>query len=317
MKIAYTGKNDPRTFKQAASSTIARLVENDPDVIYLDADVMSCIGTLDWSKSHTDRAINCGIAEANMVGVACGLSTVGFKPIIHSFGPFVSRRIFDQVFLSGGYAKNSVTIIGSDPGVTAAYNGGTHMPFEDLAMYRAIPEAYVFDIADPNMLESVLEQSVELPGVKYIRTPRKLAATLYEQGSKMPIGKAITLREGTDAVVFASGIMVHEAMQAAIALEEEGISVEVVNIFTIKPIDAEGILSACEGKKAVLITENHNVYGGLYSSVCEVIAGKVCVPVGRVAVEDRYGEVGPLPYLQESFGLTAEHIKSELKELLK
>jgi transketolase len=133
----------------------------------------------------------------------------------------------------------------------------------------------------------------------------------------MPIGKAITLREGTDAVIFASGIMVHEAMQAALALEKEGVSGSVVNIFTIKPIDAEGILTACEGKKAVLITENHNKYGGLYSAVCEVIAGKVAVPVGCVAIEDRYGEVGPMPYLQEAFGLTASHIGEEIRNLLK
>ena len=317
MNIVYTGKNDPRTFKEVASATIARLVEKDPDVIYLDADVMSCIGTLGWSKTHTDRAINCGIAEANMVGIACGLASAGFKPIIHSFGPFVSRRVFDQVFLSGGYAKNGITIIGSDPGVTAAFNGGTHMPFEDLAMYRAIPGATVFDIADPNMLESVLEQAVDLPGVKYIRTPRKLAATIYEQGEKLPVGKAITLREGTDAVIFASGIMVHEAMQAALQLEAEGISVEVVNVFTIKPIDAETIINSCEGKKAVLVTENHNKFGGLYSAVCEVIAGKVMANVGHVAVNDSFGEVGSLSYLQERFGLTASNIVSELKNLLK
>ena len=317
MKNIYTGKTDPRTFKEAASSTIARLAENDPDVIYLDADVMSCLGTLNWARSHPDRAINCGIAEANMVGIASGMAAVGFKPIIHSFGPFVSRRVFDQIFLSAGYARNAITVIGSDPGVTAAYNGGTHMPFEDLAMYRAIPEATVFDIADPNMLESVLEQCVDMPGVKYVRTPRKQAATLYERGTKMPIGKAITLREGTDAVVFASGIMVHEAMQAAIALEKEGISVMVVNIFTIKPIDVEGVLAACEGKKAIVTAENHNRYGGLYSSICEVIAGKVAIPVGRVAVEDRFGEVGTMQYLQSVFGLTSDHIISEIKNLLK
>ncbi|MBE6948512.1 MAG: transketolase family protein [Ruminococcaceae bacterium] len=316
MNIVYTGKNDPRTFKEVASETIARLVEKDPDVIYLDADVMSCIGTLGWAKTHTDRAINCGIAESNMVGIACGLSAAGFKPIVHSFGPFVSRRVFDQVFLSGGYAKNDITIIGSDPGVVAAFNGGTHMPFEDLAMYRAIPGATVFDIADPNMLESVLEQAVNLPGVKYIRTPRKLAATIYEKGETLPVGKAIPLREGTDAVIFASGIMVHEAMQAAAQLEAEGVSVSVVNVFTIKPIDAETILKSCEGKKAVLVTENHNKFGGLYSAVCEVIAGKVSANVGCVAVNDSFGEVGSVGYLQERFGLTAASIVKTLKELL-
>jgi len=308
---------EKKATRAAYGEALVELAEKYPNMVVLDADLTQATMTKFFAAKYPERFFNCGIAEANMVGIASGMAAVGFKPIIHSFGPFVSRRVFDQVFLSAGYARNAITVIGSDPGVTAAYNGGTHMPFEDLAMYRAIPEATVFDIADPNMLESVLEQCVDMPGVKYVRTPRKQAATLYERGTKMPIGKAITLREGTDAVVFASGIMVHEAMQAAIALEKEGISVMVVNIFTVKPIDVEGVLAACEGKKAVVTAENHNRYGGLYSSICEVIAGKVTVPVGRVAVEDRFGEVGTMQYLQGVFGLTSDHIISEIKNLLK
>lgn len=190
------------------------------------------------------------------------------------------------------------------------------MPFEDLGIFRTIPGATVFDIADPNMLESVLEQCVNIPGVKYIRTPRKLAPTIYERGTKMPIGKAITLREGRDCVIIASGIMVHEAMQAALQLEAEGVSTSVVNVFTLKPIDAEGILNSCKGKKAIITAENHNKYGGLYSSVCEVIAGKVTAPVDYVAVDDCFGEVGSVDYLKERFGLTSGNIVKKLKGLL-
>ena len=138
MKIVYTGEKDTRLFKEALGQTIGRLLEEDPDVLYLDADLMSCIGTAKL-PGKTDRAIDCGIAEANMVGIACGAASVGFKPIVHSFGPFASRRCYDQVFLSGAYAGNPITVIGSDPGITAAFNGGTHMPFEDMALYRAIP----------------------------------------------------------------------------------------------------------------------------------------------------------------------------------
>ena len=138
MKIVYTGEKDTRLFKEALGQTIGRLLEEDPDVLYLDADLMSCIGTAKL-PAKTDRAIDCGIAEANMVGIACGAAAVGFKPIVHSFGPFASRRCYDQVFLSGAYAGNPITVIGSDPGITAAFNGGTHMPFEDMALYRAIP----------------------------------------------------------------------------------------------------------------------------------------------------------------------------------
>ena len=157
MNIIYNGEKD-KAFKEVLGATIPRLCEEDDKVIYLDADLMSCIGTAKWAAAHPDRAIDCGIAEANMIGIAAGLSSVGFKPVVHTFGPFASRRVFDQVFLSGAYAKNSITIIGSDPGVCAAYNGGTHMPFEDMALYRAIPDAYVFDITDTAMLEDLLKQ---------------------------------------------------------------------------------------------------------------------------------------------------------------
>ena len=129
---------DTRLCKSVLGETIPALAERDPDVIYLDADLMSCIGTAKWAQAHPDRAVNCGIAEANMVGVACGLASAGFKPIVHTFGPFASRRCYDQAFLSGGYAKNDITIIGTDPGVTATMNGGTHMPFEDVALYLSL-----------------------------------------------------------------------------------------------------------------------------------------------------------------------------------
>ena len=138
MKIVYNGELDPRQCKAVLGEQIPALAAEDPDVIYLDADLMNCIGTAKFAEEHPERAINCGIAEANMVGVACGLASAGFKPIIHTFGPFASRRVYDQIFLSGGYAKNDVTVLGTDPGVTATMNGGTHMPFEDVALYRAL-----------------------------------------------------------------------------------------------------------------------------------------------------------------------------------
>ena len=188
MKITYTGEMSPRLCKQVLGEAIPALLESDPKVVYLDADLMSCIGTAKGAAKFPDRAINCGIAESNMIGVACGLASAGFKPIVHTFGPFASRRCYDQVFLSGAYAKNDITIIGSDPGVTAALNGGTHMPFEDVALYRAIPGATVIDVSDDTVLESVLHQCVDRPGVKYIRTSRKGYARVYEEGSQ--IGRA-------------------------------------------------------------------------------------------------------------------------------
>lgn len=315
-KVVYNGEMDPRLCKDVIGATVADLCEHDPDVIFLDADLMSCSGTLKWSKTHGERAIDCGIAESNMAGVAAGLAVAGFKPIIHSFGTFASRRIYDQIFLSGGYAKNDITVIGTDPGVTAAMNGGTHMPFEDVALYNALPGATVIDASDPTCLESVLRQCVNRPGIKYIRVGRKQYAKVYEEGSELPIGKAVTLKEGKDVVIFAAGILVHEAMKAAASLEAQGVSCAVIDCFTIKPVDADAVEAWAKKCGAVVVAENGNRHGGLYSMILEVLAERCPVPAQCVAVEDEFGEVGTQGYLQERFGLTAAHIETQVKAVL-
>ena len=316
-KIVYDGTNDPRTFKDVIGGTITSLLDTDADVIYVDADLMSTIGTYKYHQQHPDRAINAGISEANMMGVAGGLAAAGFKPIAHTFGPFASRRCFDQVFLSAGYAGNDITVIGTDPGVCAAFNGGTHMPFEDVALYRAIPSATIFDITDTVMFENILRQAVNMPGVKYIRVGRKTAAKVYDEGSTFKVGQAIQLREGKDITIVAAGIMVHEAMQAAAALAKEGIEADVLDMFTIKPLDEHTLLKSAKKTGAVLATENHNKIGGLYAAVCEALSRELPTPAASVAVNDEYGEVGPQDYLQQRFGLTAANIVTTAKELLK
>lgn len=316
MEIVYNGEMDKRACKEVLGRVIPALVKENPDIVYLDADLMSCIGTLKGTRDVQDRAINCGIAEANMIGVACGLASAGFKPIVHTFGPFASRRCFDQVFLSAGYAKNDITIIGTDPGVMAAMNGGTHMPFEDMALYNTIPGATVIDVTDPTLLESAIRQCIDRPGVKYIRVGRKNYAKVYAEGSEIPIGKAVTLREGKDAVVFASGILVHEAMKAADLLAKEGVEISVLDMFSVKPLDEEAVVSYAKKTGAVVVAENHNRHGGLYGSIAEVLVEKCPVPAACVAVEDEFGEVGPQSYLQERFGLTAEHIVSQVRAVL-
>lgn len=316
IKVIYSGKMDSRQGKALFASVIPDMLEKDPDFIYLDADLMSCIGTLSWAKSHPDRAINCGIAEANMVGVASGLASAGFKPLIHSFGPFASRRVFDQIFLSAAYAKNDITVLGSDPGVTAALNGGTHMPFEDVALYRSIPTAMVFEPADLVELEDILRQCPDLPGVKYIRAARKDYPMIYEPGSHFTPGQAVVVREGSDCTVVAAGIMLHEALKAAQALEQEGISLEVIDPVSIKPIDRQTVKESAAKTGRVVVAENANKNGGLYDAVLQVLAEECPVPARQVAVMDEFGEVGPQKYLQQRFGLTAENIAEKVKELL-
>lgn len=313
MKIVYTGEKDKRLYKDVLGQTIARLLEEDENVLYLDADLMSCIGTVKL-LGKTERAVNCGIAEANMVGIACGAASVGFKPIVHTFGPFASRRCYDQVFLSGGYAGNPVTVIGTDPGITAAFNGGTHMPFEDMALYRALPGATIVDVTDVPMLEAFLEMAKDMPGVKYLRVGRKDSRQVYADGSSFQIGKGMVLREGKDVLIVASGIMVHEALQAAEKLEQEGIEAAVIDPFTVKPLD-EVLIKEYAAKTGVVVTaENHNKIGGLYSAVKECLNGEA--KVGYVAVEDTFGEVGPQDYLRERFDLTDAHIVRVVKETL-
>ncbi len=308
MKVIYNGSADVKAFKDVFAKMIPQMIDDDPDCVYLDADLMSCIGVAKAAKTRTDRMINCGIAEANMVGIAAGLAAAGFKPICHSFGPFASRRCFDQAFMSAGYAHNDITIIGTDPGVCAAYNGGTHMPFEDMAMYRALPGATVVDVTDTAQLENIFPQLVKREGVKYLRVNRKSNDLVYEAGSEFEIGKGVVLREGKDATIVACGFMVGRALKAAEELEKKGISAAVIDMFTVKPLDEALVIEYAKKTGCVVTAENHNKIGGLTSAVSECLSENCPVVMGHVAVEDEYGEVGPVDYLAERFGLTAEHI---------
>ena len=314
MKVIYNGSADVKAFKDVFAKMIPQMIDDDPDCVYLDADLMSSIGVAKGAKTRTDRMINCGIAEANMVGIAAGLAAVGFKPICHSFGPFASRRCYDQAFMSAGYAHNDITIIGTDPGVCAAYNGGTHMPFEDMALYRALPGATVVDVADTAQLENIFPQLVKREGVKYLRVNRKSNDLVYEAGSEFEIGKGVVLREGKDVTIIACGFMVGRALKAADELEKKGISAAVIDMFTVKPLDEALVIEYAKKTGCVVTVENHNKIGGLTSAVSECLSENCPVVIGHVAVEDEYGEVGPVDYLAERFGLTAEHIVSETEK---
>lgn len=313
MEIIYTGIPDDRLYKNILGQTIGEILQEDPEAVYLDADLMSCIGTAKLPEK-TPRAVNCGIAEANMIGIACGLSAVGLHPIVHTFGPFASRRCFDQLFLSGGYAGNSLTVIGTDPGVCAAFNGGTHMPFEDMALYREIPGATVVDVTDAAMLRFFLTDFQTKDGVKYLRVGRKEFYPVYSQDTRFEPGKAAVLREGTDAVIVAGGIMVREALETARLLEREGIQAAVIDPVTVKPLD-EACIRAWAQKTGVVVTaENHSRIGGLTSAVQAAICG-LPLRFGCVAVDDCFGEVGPQNYLRERFGLTQTHLAQTVREL--
>lgn len=310
----YDGSLGPVALKQVFPNVMEELLNEDDRVVYLDADLMNSIGTGGFDKKYPGRAMDMGVQEANMVGVAAGMSAEGKIPYIHSFAPFVSRRVYDQVFLSVAYAGNNVRIIGSDPGVTAAYNGGTHMPFEDIALYRAVPEAVIFDICDAVQLEQVLRLTKDRYGLTYIRTPRKQMKRIYGEGSRFEIGKGCVLADGEDVTIIASGIMTAEALEAAKLLKVQGISAAVIDPVTVKPLDEALVISYAKKTGAVVTAENANVNGGLGDAVASVLSCNAPVFLRKVGIQDEFGEVGTEEYLRKRFRLTPEAI---VKQALK
>lgn len=298
--------------------TIQELMESNDQVVALEADLGGASKFTDIQKNHPERFIQCGIAEADMVGIAAGLSTQGFVPFIHTFAPFSTRRALDQIYLSCAYAKNTINIYGSDPGFCVGANGGTHTSFEDVAIMRAIPEAIVIDAADAVQLEWAIKELSTLDGVHYFRANRKPVRQVYEEGSTFEIGKGNIVKEGNDVLILTAGQLVSDALDAAESLEKENISCEVVDLFTIKPLDVELILKEVEGKKAVVAFENHSIIGGLGSAVAEVLAENgVAVPFKRHGVQDHFGQVGSPAFLQKEFKLTAEDLEETVHTLLK
>lgn len=304
-----------RKMAEVYADTMIRLMNDNSDVVELEADLGACImgGKMDEIGRYPGQLINCGIQEANMVGVACGLAAAGKIPFAHSFAPFISRRANDQIFISGCYSGANVRLVGSDPGIMAAYNGGTHMPFEDIAALRAFPGLTILEPTDEVMLEKLLCRLAGEKGMYYIRCARKAVVPIYEKEQDFTIGKGMVVKDGRDVTVIASGIMVAEALIAAERLEEEGVSARVVDMFTIKPLDEELTLRCAEETGAIVTAENHSIYNGLGSAVCETLCENVPVPVERIGVHDSFGEVGDMEYLKKRFHLTAEDIVVKAK----
>ncbi len=307
-KVENSIAPEKKEMRVTFAETMDKMAQEDKRVMYLDCDLMNSIGMVGFSKQHPEQTINCGIQEANMVGVAAGMSATGLVPYAHTFGTFASRRVMDQVFVSAAYAKLNVRIIGSDPGVTASTNGGTHMPLEDMGMMRCIPEVTILEPTDSAMLSDVLRQTKDKYGVFYIRLSRKVADKIFQDGSTFELGKAAKIRDGEDVTIFATGICVADAVKAADILAAEGIQAAVSNMFTIKPVDREAIVEAAQMTGAVVTAENHNIVGGLGSAVAEVLSETACAPLERVGVRDRFGEVGSVDYLKKTFGIGVEDI---------
>ena len=297
------------------AACLAEMMENDKHVCVLDADLSKASGTLALYKQFPEQMFDCGVAEQNMASIAAGLSSYGFKPWIESFTPFATRRICDQIAISISYAKRNVKIVGTDPGISAELNGGTHMSMEDIGVIRSIPGMVIFEPVDEVQLRAAMPVLGAYEGPVYMRLFRKQLPVVFGEGYKFDLFKADTLKEGKDLSIFVSGMLTADVLEASKLLAEEGIDAEVINIHTIKPIDRETVIASARKTGTVLTVENHNVIGGLQSAVLEALAAEK-IPVCAVGVQDRFGEVGRLPYLRETMGLTVENIVAGAKKAL-
>ena len=314
-QLAENRQETGRELRDCVVETLQELMKDDDKITALEADLGGASGFTKIKKTNPDRFIQCGIAEANMMGVAAGLSLTGFKPFTHTFAPFATRRVFDQLFLSGAYAGNTINIYGSDPGFSVASNGGTHTAWEDVALIREIPGAVICDPADDVQMEWIIKEFLKMEGIHYVRSNRKAVRNVYKKGSSFKIGQGNILKEGKDILIIAAGQLVSEALDCAEELEKEGHSVEVIDMFTIKPLDENLLIKEAKEKSKIVTIENHSIYGGLGSAVSEVIAENgIPVPVKRIGVKEKFGQVGTAEFLQEEFGLTAKQIKKTISQ---
>ena len=293
----------------------ARMAEDDKLVV-LNADLGGACGTQGLSKVYPDRVFNVGIAEANMAGVAAGLAAYGYKPYIFSFGPFVTRRIADQAAISISYAGLKVVIVGTDPGVGATMNGGTHMPVEDAAIMRAIPGFLVYEPADNEQYRKALPFIDAYPGPVYIRQARKMTPPTYPALNEFSFLGADLLREGTDVTLITAGLEIDQTMKAAEKLAAEGISAEVLGVHALKPLDAERVLQSVEKTGCAVVCENHSVVGGLGSAVAEALAKSRPTPLEFIGFQDCFGGVGPMGDLQEYFHMADHDIVDAAKRAI-
>jgi transketolase len=299
------------------AETLMELAAKDSRIMVVEADLMRASGTMPFRDAYPNRAVDVGVAEANLVGVAAGLAAEGKVPFAATFGCFASRRAFDQFFVSCAYAKLPVKLVGTDPGISAAYNGGTHMPFEDIGIMRTVPGLDIVEPSDPVSLKALVGELAVSGKPGYLRLHRKAIEPIYAADETFSLGKGKLLREGSDVLIIAMGaILVPAALAAAKALEAEGVRAAVIDALSAKPIDAELILTWARKTGAVVTAENHQLAGGFGSAVAELLAETGAARLARVGVEESFGEVGTQDYLAKRFGLTAEAIAQQAKTLL-
>ena len=304
--------------RESYGNALVACAEKFPNLVVLDADLAGATKTGIFKKAYPDRFIDCGIAECNMTGIAAGMATCGKIPFMSSFAMFAAGRNFEQVRNSIGYPHLNVKIGATHAGITVGEDGATHQCNEDIALMRTIPGMTVIVPADDVEAKAAVEAALAYEGPVYLRFGRMAVPVINDAANyKFEIGKGITLKEGKDVTIVATGIEVAEALEAAKLLEADGISAEVINIHTIKPLDAELVRASAKKTGKVVTVEEHSVIGGLGSAVCDALAEDALAPVHKIGVHDRFGESGPAGELLKKYGLDAQGIYKEVKEFVK
>ena len=304
--------------RESYGNALKELGAENPNVLVLDADLAGATKTGVFKKAYPDRFFDCGIAEGNMVGIAAGLATTGKIPFCSTFAMFAAGRAFEQVRNSVGYPHLNVKIAATHAGISVGEDGATHQCNEDIALMRTIPGMVVLNPADDVETRAAVKAAAEYEGPVYLRFGR-LAVPVFndEANYKFEIGKGILLREGTDLTIVATGLCVNSALEAAEKLAAEGVSAEVINIHTIKPLDEEIILKSAKKTGKVVTAEEHSVIGGLGSAVCDVLSEKLPTPVKKIGVYDVFGESGPAVKLLEKYKLDGAGVYEQIKDWLK
>lgn len=303
--------------RDAYGKALVELGAINDKVVVLDADLAAATKTGMFKKAYPDRFIDSGIAESNMMGVAAGLATVGYTVFASSFAMFAAGRAYEQVRNSIGYPHLNVKIGATHAGISVGEDGASHQCCEDIALMRAIPGMVVINPADDIEARAAVFAAAAYDGPVYLRFGRLAVPRVFDESYQFEIGKAVVLRPGTDVTICATGLMVKEALEAQEMLAAEGISAEIVNVATIKPLDAETILASAAKTGAVVTAEEHSIIGGLGSAVCEAICeGGKPVPVVRLGVNDTFGKSGPALELLHIFGLDAQTIVAKAKQAI-
>jgi transketolase len=302
--------------REAYGKALVELGAENPDIVVLDADLAKSTKTIEFKKHFPHRFFDLGVAEANMVGTAAGLAAAGKIPFCSTFAVFAAGRAFDQIRQSVAYPRLNVKIAASHAGITVGEDGASHQSVEDVALMRVLPNMTVFVPADAVETAGAVRAAVDIDGPVYIRLGRAGVPVLHGGDFKFVPGQAVTLRQGLDATIIASGFMVGQALQAAELLAAEGIEAGVLNIHTIKPLDVQAIVDAAQRTGLIVTAEEHSIIGGLGSAVAETLAEHYPVPMLRVGLQDVFGESGRPDELLQKYGLTPDDIVNAVQKLL-